>query len=61
MPADQQPSALLEIGRIDRNRCRREFERRFSAERMAADYVELYRRLVAGETEERPLDERPEA
>ncbi|MGE5546806.1 MAG: glycosyltransferase family 4 protein [Solirubrobacterales bacterium] len=32
---------------LDRGRCRDAFERRFSARRMAADYVMLYRGLVA--------------
>ena len=36
------------IGRIDRRACRAAFERRFSAPRMASQYVQIYRRLVAG-------------
>jgi len=35
------------LARFDRARCRREFERRFSAARMARDYVRLYRRAQA--------------
>ncbi|MBV9784042.1 MAG: glycosyltransferase family 4 protein, partial [Acidisphaera sp.] len=31
---------------IDRGRVRSEFERRFSARRMAEDYLAVYRRLV---------------
>jgi glycosyltransferase involved in cell wall biosynthesis len=34
------------IGELDRRRIRAEFERRFSAARMARDYVALYRRLM---------------
>jgi len=34
------------IGMLDRGRIRAEFERRFSARRMAEDYVGLYRRLA---------------
>jgi glycosyltransferase involved in cell wall biosynthesis len=38
------------IGRLDRARVRRRFEERFSAERMAREYLEIYRSLpeVAG-------------
>jgi glycosyltransferase involved in cell wall biosynthesis len=38
--------AVSGLGRLSRARCRRAFEQRFDAERMAADYVEVYRRLV---------------
>ena len=34
------------IGEIDRHRCREEFERRFSDDRMAVDYERVYRRLI---------------
>jgi glycosyltransferase involved in cell wall biosynthesis len=40
--------AAARIGAIDRAGCRRRFEERFSVERMTRDYVELYRRLIAG-------------
>ncbi|MBI4445403.1 MAG: glycosyltransferase family 4 protein [Acidobacteria bacterium] len=43
--------ALEAVGRtisLSRSRCRREFERRFSVERMARDYVQVYRRLSRG-------------
>ncbi len=33
---------------LDRARVRAEFERRFTAERMARDYVNIYRQLLAG-------------
>jgi len=36
---------------LDRARCRLEFERRFTAERMARDYLEAYARLAAREAE----------
>jgi len=36
------------VGEIDRNFCRMTAERRFSFERMAADYVTLYEKLMAG-------------
>jgi glycosyltransferase involved in cell wall biosynthesis len=38
--------AVSGLGRLSRASCRRAFEQRFDAERMAADYVEVYRRLV---------------
>jgi len=38
--------ALEKIERFDRSRCRRVFEKRFSAARMTADYVNIYERLV---------------
>jgi glycosyltransferase involved in cell wall biosynthesis len=39
--------AVHNIRRLSRERCRRTFEERFDAERMAADYVEVYRRVIA--------------
>ena len=41
--------ALQKVGRFDRAQCRRVFERRFSATRMAHDYVGLYMRLLQRE------------
>ncbi|MGC4076232.1 MAG: glycosyltransferase family 4 protein [Rubrivivax sp.] len=38
--------AARRIGEIDRRRCRAEFERRFTVERMASRYVEVYRALI---------------
>lgn len=38
--------ALLRIDEIDRNLCRQEFEERFSATRMAQNYVTIYKRLL---------------
>jgi glycosyltransferase involved in cell wall biosynthesis len=34
-------------GRLSRSRCRQAFEERFDADRMAADYVDVYRRVIA--------------
>jgi glycosyltransferase involved in cell wall biosynthesis len=42
---DDALSVLPALGRIDRRRCRAAFERRFGVERMATDYVALYRTL----------------
>jgi hypothetical protein len=36
------------VHEIRRGECRRAFEQRFTAERMAADYVEAYRAILAG-------------
>jgi len=41
----QAVSALERIGEISRAACRREFEHRFSARRMANDYLRIYRHL----------------
>jgi hypothetical protein len=35
------------VGELDRAECRRDVERRFSAQRMVADYGRLYREAVA--------------
>jgi glycosyltransferase involved in cell wall biosynthesis len=39
-------AAVEQIATLDRAACRRAFEQRFSAERMARDYLALYERLV---------------
>ena len=44
---DDAIAATRQVSRLDRQRCRAEFERRFSIGRMAADYVDLYQRLIA--------------
>jgi glycosyltransferase involved in cell wall biosynthesis len=40
--------ALLQLQRFDRAACRRRACERFSAERMVRDYLEIYRRAIAG-------------
>jgi glycosyltransferase involved in cell wall biosynthesis len=40
--------AVEAIDEIDRRRCRAEFEARFTAERMALDYVRIYTKAVSG-------------
>ena len=45
---DEAIEAVDRIEELDRRRCRREFERRFSARRMATDYVALYERMIEG-------------
>jgi glycosyltransferase involved in cell wall biosynthesis len=42
----QAAEALTRLRRFDRVRCRRVFEKRFSARRMAQDYAEIYRRVI---------------
>jgi glycosyltransferase involved in cell wall biosynthesis len=39
--------AVATIDRLSRSGCRRAFEERFDADRMAADYVDVYRRVIA--------------
>lgn len=41
--------ALRAISRIDRSKCRQQFEDRFTSFRMAQEYVLLYRQLLGGE------------
>jgi glycosyltransferase involved in cell wall biosynthesis len=43
---DAAHKALPEVLKLDRRRVRAEFDKRFSAERMARDYVELYENLT---------------
>jgi glycosyltransferase involved in cell wall biosynthesis len=43
---DQAVEAVRRIGALDRARIRGEFERRFTAQRMAQNYLKLYERLV---------------
>src|SRR5439155_13135481 len=48
---DDVDAAVAAVGRLPelrRERCREVFERRFSAGRMARDYLAIYRRLIAG-------------
>jgi glycosyltransferase involved in cell wall biosynthesis len=40
-------AAVARVGELSRERIRARFEERFTAERMAADYVAIYRRFVA--------------
>jgi glycosyltransferase involved in cell wall biosynthesis len=39
--------SVRKVDRLSRAGCRQAFEQRFDAERMAADYVEVYRRIIA--------------
>jgi len=40
--------AIARVSKLSRPRCRQVFEERFSAARMARDYVAIYRQLLAG-------------
>jgi glycosyltransferase involved in cell wall biosynthesis len=51
---DDSLRAVEKIQRFDRSRCRKVFEERFSAARMAADYVKMYERLVKTRVKARP-------
>jgi glycosyltransferase involved in cell wall biosynthesis len=44
---EQAVAAVGAIGRLRRRDCRRAFEDRFDAGRMAADYLDIYRRIIA--------------
>ncbi len=43
---DEAVGAVKRLGRLDRARVRATFETRFTAERMARDYIDIYRRLA---------------
>ncbi len=45
---DEAVSAVERIGRLSRTTCRRVFEERFDASRMAKEYLDVYRGLVTG-------------
>ena len=45
---DDAIEAVQRVSGLSRERCRRAFEERFTAERMAHDYVSVYERVVAG-------------
>jgi glycosyltransferase involved in cell wall biosynthesis len=49
--------AVEKIPYFDRDRCRKVFEERFSAQRMAEDYLAIYERLVRGESTSLALTE----
>jgi glycosyltransferase involved in cell wall biosynthesis len=43
---DDATQAVNSIRNLDRSRCREVFERRFTADRMASDYVDVYKQLI---------------
>jgi glycosyltransferase involved in cell wall biosynthesis len=46
---DEAVEAISRLGEIDRAECRRAVEERFTVDRMADEYLALYRRILAGE------------
>jgi hypothetical protein len=48
---DEAITRLPHLLTLDRRRIRQEFERRFSAQRMARDHVRLYQELLKGQRE----------
>lgn len=46
---EQAVAAVGKLSSVDRHACRREFETRFSAGRMADDYLAVYQRLLSSE------------
>jgi glycosyltransferase involved in cell wall biosynthesis len=45
---EEAADAVRRIDKFDRRQCRKTFEQRFTARRMAAQYVDTYQRLIAG-------------
>ena len=48
---DDAVKGVNEIRDLSRSRCREVFERRFAADRMASDYVDVYKRLIDNDVE----------
>lgn len=48
---DDAVKAVQNIGLIDRRECRRTFDERFTARRMAMDYLNIYRKILEPETD----------
>jgi len=48
---DEMTAAVQRIPEIDRRRCRKTFEQRFSAERMAQDYIRVYEQALGNTCE----------
>jgi glycosyltransferase involved in cell wall biosynthesis len=46
---DDAVEAIARLPQLSRKRCRQRFEQRFTATRMARDYLKLYERLIRGE------------
>jgi glycosyltransferase involved in cell wall biosynthesis len=53
---DQMDRAIADVASLDRRACRAAAETRFSANRLVADHVALYRDLLAGESDHRQRD-----
>ena len=53
---DEAERAIRQLDRLSRKHCRRMFEERFSAIRMAANYLAVYKRLIAAAEPSNPDD-----
>ncbi len=51
---DDAVKGVNRIRELSRSRCREVFERRFAADRMASDYVDVYERLIDSDVERIP-------
>jgi glycosyltransferase involved in cell wall biosynthesis len=51
---DDAVKGVHRISDLSRSRCREVFEHRFAAERMASDYVDVYRRLIDSDVKRTP-------
>jgi len=49
--AEEAAAALKNLPSVDRRKCRRAFEERFSVKRMAQDYLAIYDRIIKSEPE----------
>jgi glycosyltransferase involved in cell wall biosynthesis len=54
---DEAARAVARVGELSRRACRQVFERRFTADRMARDYVAVYRRLLGDDVRGRDMAE----
>jgi glycosyltransferase involved in cell wall biosynthesis len=54
---DSAVDAVERIGEIDRRNCRKHFEQHFTAERMAQNYLDIYKRLRRGKPPAIRIDE----
>jgi glycosyltransferase involved in cell wall biosynthesis len=52
---DEAADAIGRLPRLSRARIRREFERRFSASRMADDYLQIYEDIIREGAATRPM------
>jgi glycosyltransferase involved in cell wall biosynthesis len=53
---DEAVEAVAKIGTLDRNRISAEFDRRFTAQHMARNYLQLYERLAQAKRSGKPLE-----
>src|SRR5207248_8272560 len=47
---DDAVQAVQRVGELSRKRCREVFDQRFTASRMASDYVRVYERVIRGKS-----------